>query len=68
MLVYKLREAIAGAEDVSSGFRVVRIEAGELLLVDSGEPKNGCVHARLHDRTVTVYGQDLREKAEQSVR
>lgn len=67
MLVYKLKEAIAGAEDVSSGLRVVRIEAGELLLVEGREPQNGCVRATLHDRTVTVYGQDLREKAEKSL-
>lgn len=65
MLYFKLRKPIVGMEDVSTGLHIVQIDAGECLsVVDDCKCSEGCVPAKLHERNITVYMEDLRVQAQ----
>lgn len=64
MQSFRLKSPIVATEHLSTGLLIIQIDAGEVLRIADMAKASGSVEATFHDRSVTVYLQDLRAGGE----
>ena len=64
MAIYLLKAPIIAVEHSATGMLIVRIAAGNRLTVADTGPESGLIEIMYGGRRVSVFMEDLRERAE----